>query len=200
MVWLMGVLARLEAAAPRLGLTPDVLNFVGLGFGIFSGALICLNQPEGGALALGIAGVADVLDGRIARRMGLVSRYGQFIDSTLDRFVEVAVLLALAYYLRGHPWGPQVAAAALAGSLLVSYTRARGESVGVVCTVGLMPRAVRLVLTLVACLFDRWISMLCGAPAGSLLILVLIMIALGTFSTAVYRTYWIARRLRSHPA
>src|SRR6266404_5025812 len=85
MVWLMGVLARLEAAAPRLGLTPDVLNFVGLGFGIFSGALICLNQPEGGALALGIAGVADVLDGRIARRMGLVSRYGQFIDSTLDR-------------------------------------------------------------------------------------------------------------------
>ena len=200
MVWLMGVLARVEAASPRLGLTPDVLNFVGLGFGIFSGALICLNQPEGGALALGISGVADILDGRIARRMRLVSRYGQFIDSTVDRFVEVAVLLALAYYLRGHPWGPQAAAAALAGSLLVSYTRARGESVGVVCTGGLMPRAVRLVLTLVACLCDRWISMVYGAPGDSLLMLVLIMIALGTFWTAVYRTYWIARRLRSHPA
>src|SRR5260370_30213591 len=106
MVWLMGVLARLEAGAPRLGLTPDVLNFVGLGFGIFSGALICLNQPGVGALALGIAGVADVLDGPIARRMGLVSRYGPFIDSTVDRFVQVPVLLPLSYYLRGHPWGP----------------------------------------------------------------------------------------------
>lgn len=200
MAWLMGALAYVEAAAPRLHLTPDVLNFVNLGFGIFSGALICINQPEAGGLALAFAGVADILDGRIARRLGLVSRYGQFIDSTLDRFVEVAVLLGLAYYLRGHPWGPQAAAAALAGSLLVSYTRARGESVGVVCTGGLMPRAVRLVLTLVACLCDRWISMLCDAPSGSLLMLVLIMIALGTFSTAVYRTYWIARRLRSHPA
>ncbi len=191
----MGVLARLEVAAPRLGLTPDVLNFVGLGFGILSGALISLDQPEVGALALGIAGVADIFDGRIARRLGLVSRYGQFIDSTVDRFVEVAVLLALAYYLRSHPW-----AAALSGSLLVSYTRARGESVGVVCTGGLMPRAVRLVLTLIACLFDRWISRLCGAPSGSLLVVVLIAIALGTFATAVYRTSWIARRLRSHPA
>ena len=200
MAWLTGVLARLEVAAPRLGLTPDVLNFVGLGFGILSGALISLDQPEVGALALGIAGVADIFDGRIARRMGLVSRYGQFIDSTVDRFVEVAVLLALAYYLRGQPWGPLAAAAALSGSLLVSYTRARGESVGVVCTGGLMPRAVRLVLTLIACLFDRWISRLCGAPSGSLLVVVLIAIALGTFATAVYRTSWIARRLRSHPA
>ena len=196
----MGVLAGLEAAAPRLGLTPDVLNFVGLGFGILSGALICLDQPEGGGFALAIAGVADIFDGRIARRLGLVSRYGQFIDSTLDRFVEVAVLLALAYYLRGYPWGPLMAAAALSGSLLVSYVRARGESVGVVCTGGLMPRAVRLVLTLIACLFDRWISGLFDAPRGSLLVIVLIVIALGAFLTAVYRTWWIARRLRSHPA
>src|SRR5260370_623775 len=107
----------------------------------------------------------------VTRRMGLVSRYGQFIDSTVDGFVEVAVLLALAYYMRGHLWGPQAAAAALAGSLLVSYTRARGESVGVVCTGGLMPRAVRLVLTLGAGLFDRWISKLCGAPSGCPLVL-----------------------------
>ena len=195
----MRALACVEAAAPRLHLTPDVLNFVNLGFGILSGALICINQPEAGGLALAFAGMADILDGRIARRLGLVSRYGQFIDSTIDRFVEVAAFLALTYYLRDHPWGPLAAAAALAGSLLVSYTRARGESVGVVCTGGLMPRAVRLVLTLMGCLFDRWISRLYGAPSGSLLMMVLIAIGLGTFATAVYRTYWIARRLRSHP-
>src|SRR5260370_39620486 len=105
MVWLMGVLARLEAAAPRLGLTPDVLNFVGLGFGIFSGALICLNQPEGGALALGIAAVADALEGRIARRMGPGSRYGQFIASTVIRFVEAALLSALSYSIGANPGG-----------------------------------------------------------------------------------------------
>lgn len=193
---LMGAMARLEAATVRLGLTPDVLNFLGLGFGVFSGVLIWLDQPEEGGLALALAGVADILDGRIARRLGLVSLYGQFIDSTVDRFVEVAVFLGLAHYLRGHPWGPLAAAAALAGSLLVSYTRARGESVGVLCKGGLMPRAVRLVLTLVACLFDRWISRLWDAPPYSLLLVVLILIALGTLSTAVYRTLWIARRLR----
>src|SRR5260370_7616395 len=98
MAWLTGVLARLEVAAPRLGLTPDVLNFVGLGFGIFSGALICLNQPEVGALALGIAGVADIFDGRIARHLGLVSRYGQFIDTTVDRFLQFPLLPSLPYY------------------------------------------------------------------------------------------------------
>jgi phosphatidylglycerophosphate synthase len=195
----MGALAYVEAAAPRLHLTPDILNFVNLGFGIFSGLLICMNQPETAGLALAFAGVADILDGRIARRLGLVSRYGQFIDSTVDRFVEVAAFLALTYYLRGHPWGPLAAAAALAGSLLVSYTRARGESVGVVCTGGLMPRAVRLVLTVIGCLFDRWISRLYGAPSGSLLVMVLIAIALGTFATAIYRTFWIARRLRWRP-
>ena len=197
MTWLGLVLAHLETSAVRLGLTPDILNFVGLGFGLLSGALIWFDQPEEGGLALALAGVADILDGRVARRLELVSRYGQFIDSTLDRFVEVSVFLGLARYLRGHQWGPLAAAAAISGSLLVSYTRARGESVGVRCRGGLMPRGVRLGLTLVACLFDRSIPRLCSAPAGSLLLAVMILIALGSFSTAVYRTAWIAARLRS---
>jgi phosphatidylglycerophosphate synthase len=194
---LMKALPPLEAAAVWLGLTPDVLNFLGLGFGVLSGALIWLGQPEEGGLALAFSGAADVLDGRIARCLGLVSRYGQFIDSTLDRFVEVSIFLGLVHYLREHPWGPLAAAAALSGSLLVSYTRARGESVGIVCTVGLMPRGVRVGLTVTACLLDRWISRLYDVPSCSLLFMIVILIAFGTFATAVYRTWWIARRLRS---
>lgn len=197
MVRLRSVLDRVDAAAVRIRLTPDLVNFAGLGFGILSGALIWFDRPEEGGVALALAGIADILDGRIARRLGLASRYGQFIDSTLDRFVEVSVFLALAHYLRGHPWGPLAAAAAVSGSLLVSYTRARGESVGVLCKAGLASRAVRLVLMVAACLLDRSISSLCDAPAGSLLVVVMIVLAFVTFSTAVYRTAWIAVRLRS---
>ena len=82
-----------------------------------------------------------------AARGKLDSKYGKFIDSTLDRFVEVFALLGFVVFLRATPYGLLVAAAAMAGSLLVSYARARGESLGVLCKEGLMQRAERLVLT-----------------------------------------------------
>ena len=128
--------------------------------------------------------------------MKVDSKYGKFIDSTLDRFVEVFALLGFAVFLRATPYGSPIAAAAMAGSLLVSYTRARGESLGVLCKEGLMQRAERLVLTILSCWLDRTLAARWGLAVGTLSTWVLALIAAGTFLTAAHRTVWISRRLR----
>jgi CDP-diacylglycerol--glycerol-3-phosphate 3-phosphatidyltransferase len=194
--WLMWVIGPLERLSLRLGLTPDFYNFAGLGLGVGSGLLIAAGQLELGGWAIALGGVADIMDGRIARARGLVSTYGTFIDSTLDRFVEVFALLGFTHFLRFHAYGPLWAAAAIAGSLLVSYTRARGESVGVLCKEGLMQRAERLVLLFLVCLFDRPLAERFGWTPGTASVWVLGLIAAGTFATAAHRTVWIAQRLR----
>lgn len=194
--WLMWAIGPLERLFLRWGLSPDVFNFVGLGFGMLSGACIAAGHLELGGWAIALGGVADVFDGRIARARGLASRYGTFIDSTLDRFVEVFAFLGFAVWLRFTAFGPALAAAAMAGSLLVSYTRARGESLGVLCKEGLMQRAERLVLTFVACLADPALVQALGWAPGTVVRGALALIALGTLVTAVHRTVWISARLR----
>jgi phosphatidylinositol phosphate synthase len=195
--WFLWAVTPLERASLRLGLTPDVFNFAGLGLGLASGIALALGRLEAGGWLIVGGGVADVLDGRIARARGLDSDYGKFIDSTLDRFVEVFVLLGLAVALRGRPLGAAVAGAALAGSLLVSYTRARGESLGVLCKEGLMQRAERLVLTAAACLLDAELGLRFGWAPGTAVFWVLAAIGAGTFATAAHRTVWISGRLRA---
>lgn len=194
--WFLWTLTPIERLALRLGATPDLFNFAGLGFGLLSGVLIGTGRLELGGLAIALGGVSDILDGRLARALKSESDYGKFIDSTLDRFVEVFAFLGFVLYLRPHAWGPLVAAAAITGSLLVSYARARGESVGVLCKEGLMQRAERLVLTCLACFFDPPLSLHFGWAPGSVVLWALLLIAVGTFVTAAQRTVWIALRLR----
>lgn len=195
--WFMWLLRPVERASLAAGLSPDFFNFAGLACGAAAGLLLGTGRVEAGGWAIVAGGVCDIMDGRLARALGLASRYGQFIDSTLDRFVEVFALLGLVLFLAPHAFGPLLAAAALAGSMLVSYTRARGESVGVLCKEGLMQRAERLVLTSLACLADAGVSARLGRPPGTLLLWVLGLIAVGTLFTAAQRTIWIARRLRA---
>jgi CDP-diacylglycerol--glycerol-3-phosphate 3-phosphatidyltransferase len=194
--WFMWALAPIEGWLLRTGISPDTLNYAGLCFGLASGTAIALGQLEAGGWAILLGGVCDVLDGRVARARGLTSPFGKFLDSTLDRFVEVFAFLGFVVYLRREPLGPLIAAAAMAGSLLVSYARARGESTGVDCRGGLMQRAERLVLMFAACLGERPLQAHLGWPAGRLVLYILGAIAVGTLGTAVYRTVWIAARLR----
>jgi CDP-diacylglycerol--glycerol-3-phosphate 3-phosphatidyltransferase len=86
-------------------------------------------------------------------------------------------------------------AAGLGGSLLVSYARARGESVGVVCKVGVMQRAERLLLIGFGGILDPMVGAGAGWSEGTLLLALLVLVAAGTIGTAVYRTIWIAARL-----
>lgn len=194
--WFLWTLKPADALAARLGLSPDFFNVAGLSFGALSGLAIASGRLEWGGVAIALGGIADIMDGRVARARGLTNDYGKFIDSTLDRFVEVFALLGFVYFLRPFAWGPLAAAAALAGSLLVSYARARGESVGVLCKEGLMQRAERLVLTTVVCLADAAICEATGQPRGTAALWTLAVIAVLTLWTAVQRTFWISMRLR----
>ncbi len=194
--WFLWLLKPVDALAAGLGLSPDFFNLAGLSCGAVSGLAIAAGRLEWGGVAIALGGVADIMDGRVARARGLSNDYGKFIDSTLDRFVEVFAFLGFVYFLRPFAWGPLVAAAALAGSLLVSYARARGESLGVLCKEGLMQRAERLVLTTLVCLADGPICEMLGQPRGSAALWTLALIAVLTLWTAAHRTFWISARLR----
>jgi CDP-diacylglycerol--glycerol-3-phosphate 3-phosphatidyltransferase len=194
--WFLWAMRPVEGAMRRLGTTPDQMNAAGLLLGLLSGVLVGTGRLELGGCAITLAGVCDMLDGRLARARGVSSPYGKFIDSTLDRFVETFAYLGFVAYYRHDPAGAFVAAAALAASLLVSYAQARGETVNVSGPGGLMQRGERVVLTALGCLLDPALSAVLGRPEGTVLFWILAVIATGAFLTAVYRTAWIARRLR----
>jgi CDP-diacylglycerol--glycerol-3-phosphate 3-phosphatidyltransferase len=192
-LWAMGPAERLFI---RLGASPDHFNALGLLLGLGAGLLLAAGHVEAGGWTIALAGVCDILDGRMARARNLASPYGKFIDSSLDRFVETFAFLGFAWLLRETPYGAPLAAAALAASLLVSYAQARGETVGVSGSGGLMQRAERLVLTCLACLFDAPLCSWLGWPPRSVLVAMLGLVAAGAFLTAIHRTVWIARRLK----
>jgi CDP-diacylglycerol---glycerol-3-phosphate 3-phosphatidyltransferase len=195
--WFLWAISPLDALSLRAGLGPDAYNLGGLLSGVASGIAAGSGRLDLAGWAIALGGVCDIMDGRMARARQLSSKYGMFIDSTLDRFVEVFAFLGFVLYLRDFAYGPLAAAAAITGSLLVSYARARGESVGVLCKEGLMQRAERLVLTFLACMLDGPLSHRFGWRPGSLLLWTLALIAAGTFATAAHRTLWIASRLKA---
>jgi phosphatidylglycerophosphate synthase len=194
--WFMWAINPLVGLSLSLGLTPDFYNYVGLLLGLAGGIFLALGRLEIAGWMIAACGVADILDGRIARSTGVASDYGDFIDSTFDRFVEVFAYLGFAIYLRHTAYGPFLAASAMAGSLVVSYARARGEVLKVLCTGGLMQRGERLVLTCFVCFADPPLVYYRGWAPGTLSSAVLAFLAVTTMITAVHRTYWIAARLR----
>jgi phosphatidylglycerophosphate synthase len=194
--WLMWAIGPVERALLAAGFGPDSMNAGGLLFGMLSGLLIGLGHLEAGGWAIALSGVCDILDGRLARARGVASSYGKFVDSTLDRFVETFAFLGFAVYFARWPHGPLVVAAGLGFSLLVSYAQARGETVSVSGSGGLMQRAERLTLQIVGCLFDPLLCRWLDKPEGTVLFWVLVVTALGAAATAVHRTLWIARKLK----
>jgi CDP-diacylglycerol--glycerol-3-phosphate 3-phosphatidyltransferase len=198
--WAMWVIAPIVNGSLALGLTPDFYNFAGLGLGLVSGVLIGWGSLAAGGWVIAAGGVCDILDGRIARATGVASAYGDFVDSTFDRFVEVFAFLGFVVFFRDRPLGVFVSAAAMAGSLIVSYARARGEVHGVNCSAGLMQRAERLVVTAVACVVDAPVCARMGWRPGSVALGAIGVMAAATFLTAAHRTIWISLRLREAEA
>jgi phosphatidylinositol phosphate synthase len=198
--WFMWAISPLVGASLRLGLTPDFYNYAGLALGLLSGALIAMGELEWAGWAIVAGGIADILDGRIARLQGIASDYGDFIDSTFDRFVEAFIFVGFMAYLRATPYGALLAGGAMSASFLVSYARARGEILGVNCSGGLMQRGERLLLTCLACFLDPWICAKRGWAAGTVAQGALALLAVTSLVTAIHRTIWIARRLRERAA
>lgn len=191
--WFVGPLERL---ALLLHLGPLSFNLLGVGFGVGAGVLFAFGRVNLAGWAILLGGVADILDGRIARALGVADARGAFLDSTLDRFAEVGAFIGLAVLFARRAVPLILVTTALGGSLLVSYARARGESLDVVCKQGVMQRAERLLLLAFGAILDPAVSHWTGRAPGALLIVAVALIALGSVGTAIYRTVWIAEHLR----
>jgi CDP-diacylglycerol--glycerol-3-phosphate 3-phosphatidyltransferase len=193
--WFYWFVAPVEWAAHALRLSPTTFNLLGVAFGVAAGCAFAVGATNLGGWLVLLGGVADVLDGRIARARGEANETGAFLDSTLDRFAEVGAFVGLAVMYRGSAAAVAVVVVALGGSLLVSYARARGESLGVVAKVGIMQRAERLLAVGFGAILDPAVTELLGWSPGSLLLGLIGMVAAGATGTAIYRTIWIAKRL-----
>jgi CDP-diacylglycerol--glycerol-3-phosphate 3-phosphatidyltransferase len=138
-------------------LTPNAISVVGLIGNLAAAVLIWQGLYFLGGVAFIVGSVMDTLDGRYARASGKGTLFGAFLDSTLDRVEEGIVLTAVAYRfaLSGDEFAAAMCVVVVLGSLMVSYTRARAEALGVECKVGLATRPVRVVILSVGLVFAK---------------------------------------------
>lgn len=140
-----------DAARNRLiesRLTPNAISLVGLFGCALAVAFILLGWWVAAGFAFVFGSVMDLLDGKYSRMSGKATLFGAFLDSSLDRIEEGFVLAAIAYQLAkgGDPEAAAAVVLAVTGSIMVSYTRARAEALGIECKVGIASRAVRVVI------------------------------------------------------
>jgi CDP-diacylglycerol--glycerol-3-phosphate 3-phosphatidyltransferase len=139
------------------GITPNMFTFFALGVNSGAAALFAMGRFRAAAAALFLAAFLDMADGQVARRVGRVTAFGAFLDSTLDRYSDLALYMGLVVYytLIGQVFYMVLAAVAMASSFMVSYSRARAESLIPSCKVGFMERPERLVLLILGGAFNR---------------------------------------------
>jgi CDP-diacylglycerol--glycerol-3-phosphate 3-phosphatidyltransferase len=176
-------------------LTPNAISTAGLIGNLIAAALITQRYFFLAGIAFILGSVMDTLDGRYSRMSGKGTLFGAFLDSTLDRVEEGIVLAAVAGYFAatGDDFAAAMCVIAVLGSLMVSYTRARAEALGVECKVGLATRPVRVVLLSIGLVFAK------GAGIGDfeLLAPAIYAIAALTAVTAIQRVWHVRNELSS---
>jgi CDP-diacylglycerol--glycerol-3-phosphate 3-phosphatidyltransferase len=165
---------------------PNQLTVLGLFCSAVAAVAFAADRQRVAGLLLALAGLLDIFDGSLARVSGQVSPFGAFLDSVLDRYSDLLVLagIAVLFVTRNQVGAVVATLAALIGTVMVSYTRARAESVGVECRVGLMERGERLLVLIAGALFDFLV------PA-------VWVVAVGANATAVHRILHTQRTTRS---
>ncbi|MBC7258053.1 MAG: CDP-alcohol phosphatidyltransferase family protein [Chloroflexi bacterium] len=181
--WTYGIVNPVAQAIARTGISPNALTLTG--FVMHIGIAYVLSQGWffWGALLIVFAGIFDALDGAVARAANRVSRFGAFLDSNLDRFSEALMYFGLLlYYIRyGTTLHTILIYAAIIGSLMVSYARARAEGIGVECKEGMLTRFERIAILVLALLLD-------------VVPLALWVLAILTNVTAFQRMYFVWRK------
>ena len=174
-------------------LTPNAISLTGFVLNLAAAALVVDRMFFLGGVAFIVGSVMDTLDGRYSRMSGKGTPFGAFLDSTLDRLEEGIVLTAVAAYFATRHDQTAVAAVVVAvlASLMVSYTRARAEALGVACKVGLATRPVRVVILAAGLVFAR------GASLGHFELLAPAVYVLAVLSavTVVQRIVYVRRQL-----
>jgi CDP-diacylglycerol--glycerol-3-phosphate 3-phosphatidyltransferase len=142
-------------------LTPNAISLTGLALNVIAAVLVWEQLFFLGGLAFIVGSIMDTLDGRYSRMSGKGTPFGAFLDSTLDRIEEGIVLTAVAGYfaLSGNRVAAAAVVVAVLASLMVSYTRARAEALGVECKVGIATRPVRVVILSIGLVFAQGASL-----------------------------------------
>ncbi len=176
-------------------LTPNAISLTGFVLNLAAAALVLERLFFLAGIAFIVGSIMDTLDGRYSRMSGKGTPFGAFLDSTLDRLEEGIVLTAVAAYFAWRHNQVAVAAVVLAvlGSLMVSYTRARAEALGVSCKVGLATRPVRVVILSIGLVFAK------GASIGhfELLAPAVYVLAVLTIVTMIQRIAYVRTQLNS---
>ena len=156
------LLKRVVSGLAITGITPNMFTIFALAVNSWAAALFAMGRFFQAALVLFLAGFLDMADGQVARRIGRVTAFGAFLDSTLDRYSDLALYMGLVvhYTLIGRPFYMALAAVAMASSFMVSYSRARAESIIPSCKVGFLERPERLVLLLIGGFWNRMAQVL----------------------------------------
>src|SRR5512142_1747248 len=179
-------------------LTPNAISLTGFALNLVAAGLIVGRLFFLAGIAFIIGSIMDTLDGRYSRMSGKGTPFGAFLDSTLDRLEEGIVLTAVGAYFASRHNQPAVAAVVLAVlfSLMVSYTRARAEALGVACKVGLATRPVRVVILSIGLVFAK------GASLGDfeLLAPAVYVLAALTILTTIQRIVYVRAQLRAEAA
>jgi CDP-diacylglycerol---glycerol-3-phosphate 3-phosphatidyltransferase len=127
---------------------PDALTIAGWVLSVCAATLFALGYTKTAGAVMLFAGLFDALDGAVARESNLMSSFGAFLDSTLDRLSESAIFVGIVFFYASSsmPYEALLAGVAMSFSLMTSYTRARAEGLGFECEVGLLERAGRVVI------------------------------------------------------
>lgn len=189
-----------------LGVPPNVLTTVGVTINVLCGVLFGMGEFFYAGLVLIGANLFDMLDGNVARKTGNVTKFGGFLDSSLDRLSDMVAFLGIMVFYAGNT--PQhsivnviLGGVAMIGSVMVSYTTARSEGLGVKANVGFLQRPERIVLLIIGALSTwDWNS---NFVLFNRMPQVLWVLAIGSIWTLVHRMYYIwteFRRLEGHTA
>ena len=172
-------LARLIS---RTGISPNVITVIGFILMIGVAIVLALGYFFWGGILITAVAIFDAVDGTLARMMGRTSRFGAFLDSTLDRFSEAVIFLGLFIYFVGQNQNLELILiyATVVGSLMVSYARARAEGIGVPLKDGLFTRFERVFILVVGLIFDQ-------------LTIALWILAIFSNLTAIQRMYLVWR-------
>jgi CDP-diacylglycerol--glycerol-3-phosphate 3-phosphatidyltransferase len=196
-----GVFEPIALGLGRLGLSPDALTLLGFAITVLGAVFLGTQQWLIGGIVVLVGGVFDLFDGTLARATGRVSKWGAFLDSTLDKAGEAIVYIAIAVGMSagGRADAVPLAAAAMAAAFMVSYTRARAEGLGFstgrgMASIGLAPREVRIVILTLGLL-------LTGAFSSSALVASLALIAILATITTIQRILHVFRQRsnKEHP-
>ncbi len=188
----MRIINALVRALASAGVHPNILTAIGVCINVGCGVLFGVGEFFWAGIVLIVANLFDMLDGNVARLTGNVTKFGGFLDSSLDRLSDMVSLLGIMIFYAGNT--PQhsilnvfLAGTGLIGSVMVSYTTARAEALGVKANVGFLQRPERIVLLIIGALSTHWES---GSFFANRMPQVLWVLAIASIWTFVYRMFF----------